>query len=65
MSTRAGVRPGRLARGRTLGVACEESGREEELIAVESLRRALVLEIVAARERQRQEKRLEVEVEDR
>jgi hypothetical protein len=42
-----------------------ESEIEAERIAVESLRHALVMEFVAARERLRQEKRLEVEVEDR
>ena len=40
-----------------------ESDSEEERIAVESLRRSLVLEIVEARERQRQERHIEVEIE--
>jgi len=39
-----------------------ESDRELERIAVESLRHELASEIVAARERQRQEKRLELEI---
>jgi len=41
-----------------------ESDRELERIAVESLRHELASEIVAARERQRQEKRLELEIEN-